>query len=258
MPSPKRLECAETWSGNGKTALLVQLPGLDAWVRCVPAGLEEAGGDVHFVSVCPSCVVSRVALADVSGHGHAVASVGTKLRELMQAHLTELQQTGLMRDLNQAVQLELEDTYYASMVAVGFHDRRGLLVVTNAGHPPPLWYRTNLDEWTWLERPQPGSKGAAVDTPLGLLPDISYNRITVKPNVGDLVVLYSDGVSEATNPDGEELGRDGLMAVARQLDVSSAEAFGGRFGEAVREFRRGTPAEDDETIVVLQRVSTTT
>ena len=76
----------------------------------------------------------------------------------------------------------------------------------------------------------------------------------MKPLADDLVVLYSDGVSEATNQDGEELGRDGLMALARRLDVGSAETFGTQLVEAVREFRGGTVPQDDETIIVMKRV----
>ena len=81
---PRRLACAETWTGNNRTASLVELPGVTAWVHSVPVGPEQAGGDVHYVSVCPSCIVSRIALADVSGHGPAAAVFGEKLRELMQ------------------------------------------------------------------------------------------------------------------------------------------------------------------------------
>ena len=175
----------------------------------------------------------------------------------MQQYLTALEQTGLMRDLNQAVQLGLDSAHYATMVAVGFHGRRGLLVLTNAGHPPPFWYRAKRDEWAWLERPQSVQRAAVAGTPLGLLPDISYDRKIVKPLVDDLVVLYSDGVSEATNQHGEELGRDGLIALARRLDARSAEAFGTQLVEAVREFRGGTVSQDDETIIVMQRVFAT-
>ncbi len=257
MRALHRLKCAETWAGNEKIASLVELPGLAVWVHSVPAGTGGAGGDVHYLSVCPSCVVSRVALADVSGHGHAVVSVSTKLRLLMQQHLTALEQTGLMRDLNQAVQSELDSTHYATMVAAGFHGRRGLLVLTNAGHPPPFWHRAERDEWAWIERPQPVQRTAAAGTPLGLLPDIAYERKIVKPLAGDLVVLYTDGVSEATNQDGEELGRDGLMALARRLDARSAEAFGTQLTAAVREFREGTVPQDDETIIVMERLSAT-
>ena len=69
------------------------------------------------------------------------------------------------------------------------------------------------------------------------------------------MVLYSDGVSEATNQAEEELGRDGLMNIARGLDRSSAEAFGMQLTSALRDFRGGVDALDDETIIVLQRVA---
>ena len=66
------LDCADVRSGNGRTAGRLEMPGLVAWVHSVPSGSAEGGGDVHYVSVCPSCIVSHVALADVSGHGQAV------------------------------------------------------------------------------------------------------------------------------------------------------------------------------------------
>jgi sigma-B regulation protein RsbU (phosphoserine phosphatase) len=88
--------------------------------------------------------------------------------------------------------------------------------------------------------------------PLGLLPDIDYQRTVIRPQVGDLVVLYSDGVSEATNGTGEELGRDGLMKIARELDPGSADAFGTGLMSALRRFRDGVAAGDDETVIVLQ------
>src|SRR5262245_66263684 len=95
VPSmPRRLQCAETWAGNERTASLVELPGLVVWVHSVPAGPADAGGDVHYVSVCPSCIVSRVALADVSGHGLAVKALGEKLQTLMQRYLRDLAQVG--------------------------------------------------------------------------------------------------------------------------------------------------------------------
>jgi phosphoserine phosphatase RsbU/P len=78
--------------------------------------------------------------------------------------------------------------------------------------------------------------------------------VIVKPGLGDLIVLYSDGVSEATTPAGKELGRDDLMALARALDPVSAERFGAQLVEAVTTFRGGQAPEDDETIIVLQTV----
>jgi phosphoserine phosphatase RsbU/P len=256
--SPQRLECAEIWAGSEKTASLLELPGLVAWVNSVPAGPSEAGGDVHYVSLCPSCIVSRVALADVSGHGEGVRLLAERVRELMQRYLTALEQGELMRDLNRAVQ-QLDGVHYATMVALGWHSRRGLLVVTNAGHPPPKVFRAADAQWSWLEtRGTGGSARGPVGTPLGLLPAAAYERSVVKPKDGDLVLLYSDGVSEATNPAGNELGRDGLMKLVRALDPSSAEVFGLQLTTALRRFRGGREPADDETIIVLQRVAAVT
>ena len=252
MAKPHRLKCAETWAGNEGASSAADLPGLRVWVHSRPSGSSEAGGDVHYVSVCPSCIVSRVALADVSGHGHAGESLSAKLRELMQKYLTALEQASLMRDLNDAVLEELDGVHYATMVAAGFHGRRGLLVMTNAGHPPAFWYRAHRDEWAWFEPRRTPKRLDVTGTPLGLLPKVSYDRVIVKPGPGDLIVLYSDGVSEATNPAGKELGRDDLMALARALDPGSAESFGVQLVGALTEFRGGQVPEDDETIIVLQ------
>jgi sigma-B regulation protein RsbU (phosphoserine phosphatase) len=181
-------------------------------------------------------------------------TLGVKLRELMQTYLTALEQTSLMRDLNEAVMSELDGVHYATMVAVGFHGRRGLLVMTNAGHPPAFWYRAHRNEWSWFEAQHAEGQSGASGTPLGLLPNVSYDRMIVKPEAGDLIVLYSDGISEATNHDDKELGRDGLMTLAQALDTTSAEKFGTQLVDAVREFRGGRVPDDDETIIVLQRL----
>jgi len=254
MSVPHRLKCAETWAGNQGTSSVVELPGLRVWVHSTPFGPDEAGGDVHYVSVCPSCIVSRIALADVSGHGSAVVLLSAKLQELMQKYLTALEQTSLMRDLNEAMG-ELDGVHYATMVAAGFHARRGLLVITNAGHPPALWYRATRGEWTWFEPQLAADRPEVRGTPLGLLPNVSYDRKIVKPEAGDLIVLYSDGVSEATDPADNELGRDALMRLAQECDPGAADTFGMQLVEAVTAFRGGRPPEDDETIIVLRRAA---
>ena len=124
--------------------------------------------------------------------------------------------------------------------------------MTNAGHPPAFRYRANRGEWAWFEPHRAEEAVGVRGTPLGLLPNVSYDRMIVKPGPGDLIVLYSDGVSEATTPAGKELGRDGLMTLARALDPTSAETFGMQLVEAVSQFRGGSVPEDDETIIVLR------
>jgi sigma-B regulation protein RsbU (phosphoserine phosphatase) len=170
----------------------------------------------------------------------------------MLRYLPALEQVGLTRDLNRAVQEELDGVHYATMVAVGWHGPRGLLVLTNAGHPPPCRYRAARDEWSWLEGKRASGRGRTVGVPLGLLAGSGYDRVVLKPEVGDLVLLYTDGVSEALNEAGDELGREGLMSIAQAIDASSAEAFGGQLVSALGLFRGSVQPTDDETIIVLE------
>ena len=247
---PRRLSCGETWSGSGTTSGIMMLPGLEVWLQSVPAGAAHAGGDVHYFSNCPQCLVSRIALADVSGHGDHVVAFADALRHLMVKYLSVLDQEALMRDLNQVARRALGSFHYATMLAFGWHSRKGLLVTTNAGHPPPMWYRASHRSWTWLDIDRSSAKPAGV--PLGLLEDIQYLRRVIKLQQDDLVVLYSDGVSEALNSAGTELGRDGLMSLAEGSAVQSAATFGTALAHSLASFRGDAAAPDDETVIVLR------
>src|SRR4051812_14214192 len=129
------------------------------------------------------------------------------------------------------------------MVAVGWHSRRGLLVMTNAGHPPPLWFRALRQEWRWLETRRASERGRLAGIPLGLLEHIEYDRTVVKLQRGDLVVLYSDGASEATTPAGDELRQDGLMSIgswSRRYVDRSIRCTAHRSGQCVSIRRRAS------------------
>lgn len=247
---PRSLSCGQTWSGSGATSGVMMLPGLEVWLQSMPVGAAHAGGDVHYLSNCPQCLVSRIALADVSGHGDDVVAFADALRHLMVKHLSALDQEELMRDLNQVARRALGSFHYATMLAVGWHSRRGLLVITNAGHPPPMWYRAAHKRWTWLDIDRSSAGPAGV--PLGLLEDIQYLRRVIKLQQDDLVVLYSDGLSEAVNNAGTELGREGLMSLVAGSAVQSAATCGTGLAQSLQSFRGDASAGDDQTVIVLR------
>ena len=66
------MQCMEVWGGNAQTESSVSMSGLDAWVYCQPYGSADAGGDVYYVSSCATGRITRLLVADVSGHGAAV------------------------------------------------------------------------------------------------------------------------------------------------------------------------------------------
>src|SRR4030095_11746306 len=85
LEQPHALACTEVWGGNRKVIRTVKLPSLVAWVASAPIDEGEGGGDLHYMSVCDYDLISRVALADVIGHGRDVNAVTQTLHRLVRA-----------------------------------------------------------------------------------------------------------------------------------------------------------------------------
>src|SRR3954447_25427257 len=75
------MQCMEVWGGNALIDTCVSISGLDAWVYSKPFENGEAGGDVHYVSSCATGRITRLLLADVSGHGEKVRNTAATLRD---------------------------------------------------------------------------------------------------------------------------------------------------------------------------------
>src|SRR5919107_1849739 len=107
MPKPaadnpaQHMQCMEVWGGNQIVDSGVVMAGLDAWVFCRPFGASDAGGDVYYVSSCATGRITRLLVADASGHGSAVCDVAANLRTLMHKHVNQIEQTRFVRSMNQ-------------------------------------------------------------------------------------------------------------------------------------------------------------
>src|SRR3954471_14429319 len=94
------LRCMEIFGGSGAREEHLSTPGLDAWISSAPFEGAADGGDVHYLSLCGGGVITRLILADVSGHGREVADVATALRALMRKNINSKSQGRLVRALN--------------------------------------------------------------------------------------------------------------------------------------------------------------
>jgi sigma-B regulation protein RsbU (phosphoserine phosphatase) len=112
----------------------------------------------------------------------------------------------------------------------------------NAGHNPALLVRGGAIEP--LE---------ASSLPLGMLPGMSYTQGEAALAPGDLIVLYSDGITEATNASGEEYGLPRLIAAVRTVATLPAEAVARNIIESAGRFVDGEKPHDDQSILVLRR-----
>jgi phosphoserine phosphatase RsbU/P len=117
-PQQRALACMEVLGSNRSTIQTVELPDLRARVYSRPMG-AEIGGDVHYLSVCGQAVLSRVVLADVSGHGNHVSNSAQLLHALMRAHINTWDQTEFVQGLNQSFRDRIARGKHATAVILG-------------------------------------------------------------------------------------------------------------------------------------------
>jgi sigma-B regulation protein RsbU (phosphoserine phosphatase) len=246
-----RLACLEIKGGNERAAYSIELPGLEAWVCCTPKAPSTRGGDLHYLSVCSQGFVSRIALADVAGHGEVVSAATNRLRDLLRRHADQWDQSDVVRELNDSFLRSGEPGEYATAVVVSHYSGSGEILFTNAGHPPPLWYRAEKNDWSFLVESTPYAKHVT-DLPLGLIGGTPYSQTAVQLGLEDLVILYTDGISEARDEREEQLDREGLLGLLRDLPVGPAVDVGERVIAALESFRGSRAAEDDQTVIVLR------
>ena len=121
--------------------------------------------------------------------------------------------------------------------------KSGSLSFVNAGHNPPIIVH---DSGT-VEQLSSGG------LPLGIMPETEYREGRTQLHPGDVLVIYSDGVSEAINPQGEEFGPDRLCQVVMENLNATAAGLRDRIESALSKFVENTPANDDITLVIVKR-----
>lgn len=223
MAEQATIRCSEVWGGNHAVTTRLDLPGFDGWVVSRPYHDDEAGGDVHLISSCGTGRITRVLLADVSGHGDAVAELGGRLRSHMQRYMNHIEPRRLAARLNRdMVKLSDGSGRFATALVMTFFAPDGGLSICNAGHPPPLLYREKSQTWSAVD--QPDAKGRIADLPLGVLEDAGYlgRRLTMDP--GDVLLSYTDCLPEATHPQQGMLMIEGLLEAVSRVGVDPTEA----------------------------------
>jgi len=247
-----RLVCDEVRGGNHRVNDPIELPGLLGWVYSNPLEPAVFGGDVHYFSACSQGAISRFVLADVSGHGQIVSSFSSRLHELIRKYINTWDQSALMRDLNDDLERNREGDLYATAAVFGYNRFTGELIFTRAGHPSPLWYRSDLMAWEWLDASSSFVKSIE-GLPLGLISGTNYVQRAVRLAPGDMLVIYTDGISDARDEAGESLGSEGLINIVRNLPTETPVAAADRLLSALRAFRGDSNRDDDESFLIVQR-----
>lgn len=265
MPDPhtQTMQCMEVWGGNQPADSGVVMAGLDAWVYSRPYGEAGGGGDIHYVSSCATGRITRLLVADVSGHGAAVSETAGKLRALMRRYVNFIDQTRFVRALNDEFTALASEQRFATAVAATFFGPTHELSLCNAGHPPPLGYAAKTKQWRVLEQKaslaqEQGDRegaqrsGGPANLPLGILDMSQYEQFSMRLREGDMVLCYTDSLIEAKDEKGKWLGTDGLLEIVRTIDVSDPGEFINRLLPKIAAKAPGNLEDDDVTALLFR------
>ena len=217
-------------------------PGYELAARSVAA--EEVGGDFYdFFSFGDDLL--GLAIGDASGHGLPAAllvrDVVTGLRMGLEK---DLKVGSVFGKLNRVIHRSNLSSRFVS-VFYGELEETGNLIYVNAGHPPPLIFTAA------------GIRELVIGgTVIGPLPEARFRRGIAYLEMGDVLVLTTDGILERRRPGGDFFGQAGVEAAVRDRDRPASEILE-RVFDAAAAFGDGAPWEDDATVVVVKRIART-
>ncbi len=243
------MQCMEVWGGNDFVDTQIAMAGLDAWIVSRPLKGAPQGGDVHYLSSCATGRVARMLLADVSGHGEAVSKISTALRHLMRKFVNFIDQTHFVAGLNSSFhQLDVEGNFATALVMSWFGPTRELSL-TNAGHPSPLIYVHDEDQWRYLENEEEERPPGSIprDVPLGVVDDVIYSELRCQLHPMDLILCYSDALVETMGQGSARKGQEFLLSWLAQADAENPQEL---IAKLTREVEAMT--DDDLTIMVFR------
>ncbi|HSS44172.1 MAG TPA: PP2C family protein-serine/threonine phosphatase, partial [Thermoanaerobaculia bacterium] len=187
-----------------------------------------------------------VAIADASGHGlPAALQVRDVYTGLRMGVARDFKIVRTVERLNRIIHQSRLTTKFVSLF-YGEIEEEGNFIYVNAGHPPPLHFHANGS--TALKQ---------TGMVLGPSANATYSRGFLSLEVGDALLLYTDGMLEATDGKGREFGVDRLRKAFLPLRDRPASEIVRALLERVDEFTRGRSPEDDRTVVVVKRVTDT-
>jgi phosphoserine phosphatase RsbU/P len=185
-------------------------------------------------------------VADVSGKGASAALIMSSVEVALRIDAsTESRPDQVLASLNKVLCQVTEAERYVTIFYAKLDPSRRILQYTNAGHLPALIFR----EGSVAAEPLQG-----VGFPIGMFADAEYvsSETYLRPN--DVLVMYTDGITEAASAAGEQFGIERLSAVIRENIGRSANLLVNAIMRAVEEFQASREAEDDQTVVIIKGV----
>ncbi len=217
------------------------IPGFEGATHYQPT--KRAGGDYFDVFPLPEGQWG-VLVADVSGHGASAAVVMAMTHAMLQIAASKTPVASILKYLNQALAGIIQSKQFVTCCYIILDPASRKFTFALAGHPPPLVFNSS----NGCSYTPEGEYGP----PLGMSPDAEFAASSVTLEPGDLVLLYTDGITEAFNADRLQFGLPRLMTELKTHGSKGAEAVREAVLAALDEHRAAVELADDITLVVLR------
>lgn len=203
----------------------------------------EIGGDYYdFIPKHDGKML--IALGDVSGKGAAAALLMSSLHAAIHAQTdTRSSLAEMVASVNKYLTNNTPANRFITFFVTELDSENGILSYINAGHNPPLIARKDGQV----------EKLVSSSFPLGIMSTAKFVSEKTKLEMGEVLVVFSDGVSEAADMKGEEYGIDRLSEVIRNNAEKSASELRDKIESSISSFTKNSPATDDITLVIVKR-----
>ena len=219
-----------------------QLKGYDIYGVNIAA--QAVGGDYFdFIELDPTSLL--LALGDVSGKGMAAALLMANLQASLRAQAgIHSEITELTSILNNHIYNSTSSTQYITYFSGVLDVKNNEIKYCNAGHNPPILIKNNGA--TELLK-----KGGI---PLGFIPDTIYSESVISIEKGEILVVFSDGVTETFDVDENEFCESRLAELIHKNKALGSEEITNKIIDELKKFAAGNPSTDDVTLIILKRV----
>jgi sigma-B regulation protein RsbU (phosphoserine phosphatase) len=223
---------------------LPPITGLDYWGACRPA--LGVGGDYYDFLALPGGRLG-IAIGDVSGKGIGAALLMASLEASLRAEAARGPDdlAALVGNVNRLVYQASTSNRYATFFYAQYDAAQRQLIYVNAGHNHPMLFRRRGGDWE-INRLSAGG------TVVGLLDSFPYQQETLGLRPGDMLVAFTDGISEAMNPRDEEWGEERLIETVKACSGQPSKELVSSIILAADGFASGAKQHDDMTLVVLR------
>jgi sigma-B regulation protein RsbU (phosphoserine phosphatase) len=238
---------SHVWGGIGNARLQIAVGGLTVGIYSRPCEGGK-GGDVYYFSVSAGDILTRVAVADVFGHGSAVSDVSKWVYDSLDERMNRKDSHEVLVDLNRQASDHGYEALTTAVVAT-YSKPDSSLYYSYAGHPPILLRRRSEAQWQPVHAPETDD---VVGLPLGAAAESSHEQHRIPLIPRDRVFLYTDGVYEAPNAEGELFGMERLLSV---LDLAGSKPVSELIEAVLTALRSHTDDRldhDDVTFLVLE------